>query len=503
MPPGAAREDRGAAVEELSDDWMQAAEGAFSANTRRALKADLRIYSAWCAEQDRKALPATPDTIAAFVDAMAARRAPATVRRYVASIAVAHRATGSPEAPKSPAVKLALKRLHRGKGRRQAQAPGLTWPLRQILAEAAGDRPIDVRNRALLAVAYDTMLRRSELAALRVCDLAVDRTGAATVLVRNSKTDAEGEGAVLYVAPDSAALVAEWLERSGVTDGRLFRSLSRGELGEALDPSQIPRIYKAMARRAGIEAELAERLSGHSTRVGAAQDMVAHGIELPAIQQAGRWKSTAMATRYAERLLAGRSGAAQLARMQGRDRPDARRGPPAPAGPAAPPAGAVPDRAAQGAHRRQALRRAAQHRARPAAPPECERLERQRPPGQPNRQFERQPDRIPARRAGPDDRHDMPAGGLAQTVEEIVRRRHLRSRPQVADAVDPGPVNGSKAAPARPDASAPAASHLGPGIVCEPRNPVSAPRAAAPGPGIEEPRTRTHDRPAFIARAPP
>ena len=210
-----------------------------------------------------------------------------------------------------------------------------------------------------------------------------------------------------------------------------------------------------------------------------------------------------MATRYAERLLAGRSGAAQLARMQGRDRPVARRGPPAPAGPAVSPAGAVPDRAAQGAHRRHALRRAAQHRARPAAPPECERQERQRPPAQPARQVQRQPDRIRPRRAGPDDRHDMPARPLAQTVEEILRRRRLRSRPRVTDAVDPWPVTGSAAVPSRPDASAPAASHVGPGIVSEPRNPVSAPRAAAPGPGIEEPRTRTHDRSAFIARAPP
>ena len=34
------------------------------------------------------------ETVAAFIDAMAERRAPATVRRYVASIAVAHRAIG-------------------------------------------------------------------------------------------------------------------------------------------------------------------------------------------------------------------------------------------------------------------------------------------------------------------------------------------------------------------------------------------------------------------------
>ena len=380
-PPEAAGEDRGGAAEELPDALAQAMEGAFSANTRRALKADLRIYTAWCAEEGRQALPAGPDTIAAFVDAMAATRAPATVRRYVASIAVAHRAAGSPEAPRSPAVKLALKRMHRDRGRRQAQAPGLTWPLRQRLAEAAGDRPIDVRNRALLAVAYDTMLRRSELAALRVRDLAVDRTtGAATVLVRNSKTDAEGEGAVLYVAPDTMALVAEWLELAGIADGRLFRSLCRGRLGEALDPSQIPRIYKAMARRAGIEAGLADRLSGHSTRVGAAQDMVAYGIGLPAIQQAGRWKSTAMATRYGERLLAARGAAAQLARLQGRDRPVARRSPPAPASAVRPVCG-LPDR---GARRHQTLRRAARHRARPSAPPpERERQERQQPAGRP------------------------------------------------------------------------------------------------------------------------
>ena len=501
-PPGAADEDRAAAVRGLPDAWMEAAEGAFSANTRRALKSDLRIYSAWCAEERRQALPATPDTIAAFVDAMAATRAPATVRRYVASIAAVHRAIGSPEAPKSPEVKLALKRMHRDRGRRQHQAPGLTWPLRQRLVEAAGDRPIDVRNRALLAVAYDTMLRRSELAALRVCDLAVDRTGAATVLVRDSKTDAEGEGAVLYIAPDSLALVAEWLELSGVRDGQLFRSLSRGELGEALDPSQIPRIYKAMARRAGVEADLAGRLSGHSTRVGAAQDMVAHGIELPAIQQAGRWKSTGMVNRYGERLLAQRGGAAQLAHMQGRDRPVARRWPPALAGSVAPTADGDPDKVARGAHRRQALRRSAQHKAHPQAPPpERERQRPQRPARQPGRQLQRQPGEIRLQRAGPEDRHDMPGGAPTQTVEEIVRQRRLGSRPRVADAVEPWPVSGSGPVPSRPGVSAPAASPVGLGF--PPRNRLSKPFAACTGRAIENCRIGIDDRSAFTARAPP
>ena len=147
---------------------LAAALGGFSDNTRRAIRSDFGIFDAWCRARPLPALPAAPATVVAFVDAMAAARAPATVRRYVASIAAAHRALGHDRAAtKSPAVRLALQRMHRAKGRRQAQALALTWPLRQRLLAASGDRLIDVRNRALLALAYDTMLRRSELAALR------------------------------------------------------------------------------------------------------------------------------------------------------------------------------------------------------------------------------------------------------------------------------------------------------------------------------------------------
>ena len=218
-------------------------------------------------------------------------------------------------------MRLALLRMHRRKGRRQYQARGLIWPLRERLIEAAGDRLIDRRNRALLAVAYDAMLRRSELVSLQVGDLFVDRQGDATLLVRRSKADGEARGEALYIAPDTVALVRAWLEPAGITRGRLFRSVGKGDrLGERLHASQVPRIFKAMARRAGLPAELVNDLSGHSTRVGAAQDMIAAGIELPAILQAGRWKSVAMVNRYGERLLARRSGAAQLARLQRRGR---------------------------------------------------------------------------------------------------------------------------------------------------------------------------------------
>ena len=293
--------------------------GAFSANTERAVRADLGVFAAWCGERGEVPMPARAETVATFVDAMAATRAPATVRRYVASIAAAHRGVDRGKAARSAPVQLALKRMHRRKGRRQTQARGLTWPLRQRLIDAAGDRAIDDRNRALVAVAYDAMLRRSELSDLHVDDLIEEVDGAGTLLVRRGKTDPEGRGASLYLAPDTVALVRVWLRRGRIEAGRLFRSVGKdGTPGEKLHPSQVPRIFKAMARRAGLPPEIADGLSGHSARVGAVQDMVAGGIELPAILQAGRWKTTTMVNRYGERLLARRSGAAQLARLQRR-----------------------------------------------------------------------------------------------------------------------------------------------------------------------------------------
>jgi integrase/recombinase XerD len=63
------------------------------------------------------------------------------------------------------------------------------------------------------------------------------------------------------------------------------------------------------------------RVSAHSTRVGAAQDLAALDIDLAAITQAGGWTSTRMPLQYAERINAARSGMARAALASGRDHP--------------------------------------------------------------------------------------------------------------------------------------------------------------------------------------
>ena len=53
------------------EEHAQHVRGAFAANTERARRADMLVFSGWCADAGLDPLPATPDTVVAFVDAIA------------------------------------------------------------------------------------------------------------------------------------------------------------------------------------------------------------------------------------------------------------------------------------------------------------------------------------------------------------------------------------------------------------------------------------------------
>ena len=168
-----------------------AACGAFAPNTERALRADVAVFTGWCVAAGLSAPPATPATVAAFVDAMGATKAPATIRRYVSSIATFHRAARLANPCTDEVVRLALKRLHRARGRAQAQAAPLTRDLVDRMLAAAGSGTRVLRNRALLSVAYDSLCRRSELVALELTDLETGSGHESALSVRLTRTKQE------------------------------------------------------------------------------------------------------------------------------------------------------------------------------------------------------------------------------------------------------------------------------------------------------------------------
>ncbi len=303
-------------IEERLARYQQIAAGALSENTVKAIRSDTAIFARWCGQDGLASLPAVPDTLAAFIDASAADKAPATIRRHVASIAHIHRAAELPNPADSDVVRLALRRMARAKGTRQQQAPALNRPLIDRMIAAQPDTPAGLRNRALLAVMYDSMVRRSELVALDVADIETADDGSGTVTVNRSKSDQEGAGSVRFLAHDTMQHVTTWMTVASIETGPLFRSVRKaGAIGGRLADRDVARIVKRMAKAAGLDIDP----SGHSCRVGASQDMVAAGFSLPEIMQAADWKSPAMPARYSAHLGARRGAAAKLAAIQNRD----------------------------------------------------------------------------------------------------------------------------------------------------------------------------------------
>ena len=290
----------GSALEQLSA-YSSKSKGAFAANTERARLTDSRIFAEWCHRERREMLPARPETIAVFIDTMALERAPATVRRYVSSISHLHRAAGLATPCNDELVRLSLRRMHRARGRGGSQKLGLTRDLVDRMLVASDRTSLKgLRDCALLPAAYDTLCRRSELVAADVEHLKISDDGSGSLYLPTSKTDQEGNSAYRYLAPDTVRYLSAYLVASDHIEGVLFRAVgSGGGKSERLSGETVARIYKSMAKAAGIDPC---EVSGHSTRIGKAQDCVAAGIGIAAIMRDGGWKSEAMVARYTEHL---------------------------------------------------------------------------------------------------------------------------------------------------------------------------------------------------------
>jgi integrase len=267
-----------------------------------------------------ESLPATPKTVRAFVfECLGKGKKPATVRRYVSTIGRAHRASGVADPTASEDVRLALKEMGRNSNARQKQARGLVWAEIEGFLSIEPRNLRDMRDRALVAVAYDTMCRREELVSLLVEDIAEASDRSGSILIRRSKTDITGEGAAAYLSPLTMRLVSIWLKESGLKAGPVFvRVHGAVGVGAALTAQNVMTILRKVGKWIGLDKEEWERISGHSARVGAAQDLLALNMDLPSVMQAGRWTDTRMPMRYGEKVLAGRGAMARAAKEQGR-----------------------------------------------------------------------------------------------------------------------------------------------------------------------------------------
>jgi len=278
-------------------------EGAYSPNTLRAYQADVEEFMAFCLPRGDRPLPADSRAIAAFLGQfLDGRIQSATIRRKVSSISAVHRLSGHPDPTKETEVLLCMRRIYRTLGRRSSQAYPINRPLlHRLLAATDGDFR-GLRDRALLHLAYDSMCRRSELVSLRVED--IHRTEVAmSILLRRSKSDTFATGRWLHLGIEATSAVDAWLDEGRIRDGLLLRGVDSGSnLTDSLSEAQVGRIFKKLARKAGLPKETVAGVSGHSMRVGGAQDLLLAGATLPQIMVKGGWSKPDTVMRYVERI---------------------------------------------------------------------------------------------------------------------------------------------------------------------------------------------------------
>jgi site-specific recombinase XerD len=299
QPPGLHRAIK------LLEDTVVKIDGAYALATIRAYRADFSDFIRFCHDRNANALPAQAHLVAQYISSLTASgRSSASIRRALCGLSAIHRLNRFEDSTKDPDVALEMRRMHRKLSRSSKQATGINADTLEKLILATEDSIRGIRDRALLLVAYDTLCRRSELVSLRVKDVKIimkNGIETSSIFLRRSKTDQDSTGKWLHLSERTHIALAEWIKKLPEGHDMLFCGLNRAlDTRSQIGAGQINRIYKKIARKAGLDESEIKSISGHSMRVGAAQDLLNSGASMPIIMQRGRWSKSDTVMRYVE-----------------------------------------------------------------------------------------------------------------------------------------------------------------------------------------------------------
>lgn len=142
-----------------------------------------------------------------------------------------------------------------------------------------------MRDAELIAVDSEASPRVWEMVAIKVGNIRRDPDSFAFVHARLSKTDQEGRGAAFYLGWRTVTVLDAWMASAGFVDdpcGPMFRSVRKGGIVAGRLSCRSTRII--VVRRCGRGAE---KVSGHSLRVGSALILARAGANLVELQQDG------------------------------------------------------------------------------------------------------------------------------------------------------------------------------------------------------------------------
>ena len=275
-------------------------------NTRRAYRAAVARFCDWCADHGQTALPATPETVAAFLAAEAGQGlAVNTLRLRHAALRYLHLLAGYPPPTASPLVSATFAGIRRAHRRPLRKKTALVLePLRAAVQAIPGTLP-GLRDRALILTGFAAALRPSELARLDMSALTRHEDGIALLLPWR-KNDQDGEGTTVWLPAGHSdlcpvAALETWLAAAEISEGPLFRRLwrlplpriarganrkpvaDRYRIGTGpIDTDSVALVVKKWTGLAGLDGAA---FAGHSLRRGAISSGVAQGVHIARLKQ--------------------------------------------------------------------------------------------------------------------------------------------------------------------------------------------------------------------------
>ena len=300
-------------------------------NTLRAWERDLAYIAAWkqaafgqplaWPEDEKVALrfvldhaqdlsdrPGPAREVAMELIALGLRRdlgcpAPATLDRRIASWSAFHRMRNLVSPFTRPLVSQARQKARRANATpRVPKSPKpVTRDVLEALVATCDASHRGLRDRAMLMLAFASGgRRRSEVTALNVEDIGRDdfaTRGLIWVRLLQTKTTRKDQAPRLPLKGRAARAVIHWLEVTGLSEGPLFRPVSKSDrpLPRRLAPDALRTILRYRLKLAGLPEDFA---SPHGLRSGFLTQAALDGAPLAAAMQLSLHRSAVQAQKY-------------------------------------------------------------------------------------------------------------------------------------------------------------------------------------------------------------
>jgi len=257
-----------------------------SRHTRRAYLNDLRTFEAWRGQRPLSKL--LVEEYAAHLQRLdrapnSINRALAAVRWWARRIADLTYESDMPKAQRDEIVTQAARvaSIEDVTGERQPKGRhlGPAEFLALIGACSADTTPAGTRDAAIIALAWSTGLRRSEIADLRIEDWKRHASG--------QPLEVRGKGnkrRLVYIHPSAETWLLRWLAVRGAGGASLFCPVRKGGHVEPKRGISAEALAQMLARRQ-VQAALAQALTWHDFRRTFAGNLLDSGVDLVTVQK--------------------------------------------------------------------------------------------------------------------------------------------------------------------------------------------------------------------------